>query len=121
MTFEFNSVTFLDRSHANGRGCFSLANLAKGTLLVSSVLVLPKEDVRDIVRYTYPWGRGVSSVCLSNATMVNSCRGTFYEQNLRIKSIDKERLTKTFEVIRDVIVGEELFLDYEFLSPDEGR
>lgn len=96
-------------SNIHGFGCFAARNFVVGEQICVNVLVKPKSDVSSIVNHTFPWGREESSIVLSELTYCNASS----DPNLKIFAIDKANLTKTFLVMKNIDVGDELLLKYK--------
>ena len=96
-------------SDIHGFGCFAARKFTNGEKICVNVLVKSTTDVSSIVTHTFPWGRDESSIVLSGLTYCNASS----DPNLKIFSIDKANLTKTFLVIKDIDVGDELLLNYK--------
>jgi hypothetical protein len=91
-------------SDIHGRGCFATVNIGKGALLTFPVILVDKQDSC----YLFPWSGDTKSIVIGPVTFCNSSD----TPNLRIKSIDREKLTKTFETLDDINIGDELLLNY---------
>lgn len=96
-------------SPIHGLGCFAARDFFSGECVTSSVMVFPKEDLEAIVTHTFPWeGRCTGSIVLSKLSYCNASN----DPCLKILSIDKARMTKTFVFIKDVREGDEITLKY---------
>ena len=91
-------------SDIHARGCFATVNIGKGVLLTFPVILVDKQDLC----YLFPWLGNTKSIVIGPVTFCNSSD----MPNLRIKSIDREKLTKTFETLHDINAGDELLLNY---------
>lgn len=96
---------FIADSKIHGRGCFAIRKIWTGEYFRVPVILVPRDTES---RYVFPWDRENKSICLSAITMCNSSENP----NLKIVSIDPVKLLKTFQVIRDVNAGQEIFLKY---------
>jgi SET domain-containing protein len=94
-------------SKIHGRGVFAAWPIPKGTELECDVLLFDNE-AQSLKTWSYPWSRNHYSVCMGFGSFLNHSE----IPNVKIERIDKEKLTKTFKVIKDINEGEELFLNY---------
>jgi SET domain-containing protein len=97
----------VDFSKIHGRGVFATKPIPKGTELECDVLLLDN-DTQTLKTWSYPWSRNQYSVCIGFGTFLNHSE----TPNVKIERISKERLTKTFKVVKDINEGEELLLKY---------
>ena len=81
--------------------------ILKNTLIEVSVLVIDKELGKQLL-HIFPWSRLEKCIVLNEFTYCNSSD----VPNLKIKSIDRITLTKTFVTLRDIEQDEEIFLKY---------
>ena len=96
-------------SEIHGFGCFAAREFDQAELIVAHVLVFPKEDVSTIAAHTFPWGKGESSIVLSELSYCNASD----DPRLKIVAIDKDKRTKTFIVLKHTRAGDELTLKYK--------
>lgn len=94
-------------SKIHGKGVFAKNFIPKGTLLTCDVLVLNERPL-SIKNYFYPWEGIEHSLCMGFGSYFNHS----LTPNVRIKSINKRKLTKTFIILKDIEVGEELTIKY---------
>lgn len=95
------------KSKIHGRGVFAIEDIKEGTKLTCDVIVMdgiPEE----IAKYTFPWSGNKSSMCMGFGSFFNH----HHKPLVKIYSIDRENLTKTFIVLSDIKRGDELTLDY---------
>jgi SET domain-containing protein len=97
----------VDFSRIHGRGVFATMPIPKDTELECNVLVIDNDD-KALKTWSYPWSRDQYAICIGFGTFLNHSK----KPNLRIERINKERLTKTFRVVKDINEGEELLLNY---------
>lgn len=97
----------VDYSKIHGRGVFTTMFIPKNTELTCDVLLFDNK-VTELHQWSFPWDRNKFSMCIGFGSFFNHSDSP----NVRIKSIDKNKLTKTFEIIKDVVEGEELLLKY---------
>jgi hypothetical protein len=95
----------IDFSEIDGKGVFATQQIGVGTELICDVMVF-ENSVKSLLKWSYPWSRTHFSFCVGF--------GSFFNNNdiPNIKSIDREKLTKTFVVIKEIKKGDELFLNY---------
>jgi len=93
-------------SDIHGRCVFANVAIPEGSELVCDVLLTKGDDLKD---YQYPWGKGISSICMGFGSFLNHSSTDF---NLRIYRIDKTHLTKYFVATRDIEIDEELLINY---------
>lgn len=97
-------------SPVHGIGCFSRRELKTGTEIEVGVELFNRYQSKEWIRYSFPWdARYWCKLLNSPITYCNSSN----TPNLRIKSIDKNKFTKTFIVTQDISSGEEIFLKYK--------
>ncbi len=102
-------------SDKKGRGVFTSASIAKGTVIeIAPVIVLNKEEREKVEQtllydYIFEWGDDLTLaavalgyVSIYNHTIQPNCK---YE-------MDFDHLTITISTIADVAAGEELFINY---------
>ena len=92
------------RSILEALGCFANRDINKGELFTFNVILVNKFSSV----YLFPWRREISSIVLSEITYSNSS----IEPNMKILSIDRIKLTKTFIAIKNIAQNEEITLDY---------
>ena len=97
----------VDFSQIDGRGVFATQKVDVGTELVCDVMLF-ENDNKHLIKWSYPWSKTHFSFCVGFGSFFNHND----TPNVKIKSIDKEKLTKTFVVIKEVNKGDELFLNY---------
>jgi hypothetical protein len=97
----------VDFSEIDGRGVFATQDIGIGTELTCDVMIF-ENDVKFLEKWTYPWDKDHFSFCVGFGSFFNHSQ----IPNVKIKSVDKKRLTKTFVVINDIKEGEELLLCY---------
>lgn len=97
------------KSKIHGKGVFATQFIPKNTILKCDVLLVDKNS-KEFEVYYYPWetSKNLKCICIGFGSFFNSNE----EPNVRIKSIDKEKLTKSFIILYDIKVNEELFLKY---------
>ena len=97
----------VDVSKIHGRGVFATQRINKGTELICDVMIF-ENNLKNLKKWSYPWTQTHFSFCVGF--------GSFFNHNdipnLKIKSIDKIKLTKTFVVIKELNEGDELLLNY---------
>ena len=97
----------INTSKIHGRGVFALTNIPKGTELICDVILF-NNSVKELYKWSFPWDKNYFSICMGFGSFFNHSD----LHNVKIKKIDKNKLTKTFELTKDVVNGEELFLNY---------
>lgn len=99
-------------SNLHGKGVFAKEKLVKGTKLISDVLLIPKSETQNtsLNKYLYPWDKDNSSICIGFGTYLNHSNNP----NIKVSSIDKINLIKTFVVINDIEMGDELTIKYSY-------
>jgi len=97
----------VDFSEIDGRGVFATEDILVGVELTCNVMIF-KNSVNFLEKWTYPWDKDHFSFCVGFGSFFNHSD----TPNVKIKSIDKKLLTKTFIVINDIKKGEELLLNY---------
>lgn len=106
----------IKKSSIHGRGAFFTSDIKIRQLFACDVIILDKSYIIPtyIVEYTFPWkGKKESCICAGFGSFLNHSD----IPNLKIYSIDKENFTMTFISLKNVQVGEELFIFYsEFMS-----
>ena len=98
------------KSNVDGRGVFATNLIPVGTQFKFNV-ILVNSDIKDetIYKYSFPASsKKEYSIVMGEFNFLN--HNKYY--NVIIKKFDKLNLIKTFEIIRDVKEGEELFLYY---------
>jgi SET domain-containing protein len=97
----------IDFSEIDGRGVFATKQIKVGTELTCDVMLFDN-SVKTLSKWSYPWNKTHFSFCVGF--------GSFFNHNdipnVKIKSINREKLTKTFVVIKEIKKGNELFLNY---------
>jgi len=96
----------IKESPIHGKGIFAKKNIHKATTLTCDVLIFENEEV--LSKYEYPWTKGTYCLCIGFGSFFNHS----ITPNVKILSIDKEKLTKTFIVLNDIKSGEELTICY---------
>ncbi len=99
------------KSNVHGRGVFATENIPRGTELSCDVILIEKcleKNHIDINIYSFPWNKTHYSICMGFASFFNHSR----TPNIKNKRIDKEHLKDYFITIKDINIGEELFIDY---------
>lgn len=104
------SLLEIKPSPVHGRGLFAKFYIRKGQkieceVIVMSDVAMASSDMQD---YCFPWEGKKKCVCAGFGSFFNHNS----DPNFKIKSIDKERFTKTFEALKDIKPGQELFLYY---------
>lgn len=107
-------LVYIGRSPIHGKGVFSRVDLSAGTLLTCDVIVLDQAllENKHLKQYSYPWQKDKWSLCIGFGNYFNHSS----KPNVRILSIDKIQLTKTFQVIDDIISGSELTIRYNIVD-----
>ena len=102
-------MVIIRNSNVHGEGVFSKTQLMKGTELTCSVILFNKTVKDDnLLKYSYPWDNLYYSLCVGFGSFFNHS----ITPNIKINSIDKIQLTKTFVILSTVEKGQELFLNY---------
>jgi SET domain-containing protein len=96
------------KSNIHGRGVFATKSILSGTILECDIILL-ENNKKDLYTYSFPWDKNHYSICMGFASFLNNSENP----NLKIKSIDKDKLTKTFITIRDIKADEELLIKYK--------
>jgi hypothetical protein len=100
------------RQNQRGRGVFAKARIREGDIVEESpMLVIPSNEwqkAKDTLLYEYvfPWGNGVA-IALGYGSLFNHK----YEANVEYVRPSK-RLVTQFIALREIEVGEELFINY---------
>lgn len=98
----------IKNSNIHGKGVFSLVDIPIGTKLTCDVMIIDKKN-KTFDEYHYPWlSPKYDSICMGFGNYFNHS----IEPNVKILSIDKINLTKTFVTIKKISKNEELFLKY---------
>lgn len=98
----------IKKSQIHGKGIFTKEKLYKGQLLVCDVLIFEHVSDFPLKDYLYPWTKGKSSMCIGFGSYLNHSD----DPNTVIKNIDVENLTKTFMLLDDVDIDQELTIKY---------
>lgn len=97
-------------SAIHGRGVFAKELISAGVEMTCEVVVIPKSSEGLLHIYRYPWDRlnNQDSICIGFGSFFNHSN----DPNVKVKSIDKFSLTKTFITLKDIQPGDELFINY---------
>jgi SET domain-containing protein len=101
-------MLIVSESKIHGRGCFAKSDIPKGTEITASVIVFARGTIES--NYIFPWNGYIKCIVLSELSYCNSVS----VPNLKILKLDKVNLTKTFIVLEDIKMGEEVTLFYEY-------
>ncbi len=100
----------------HGKGVFATQNISKGTYLTCDVILFLNGEIdkeSELRKYVFPFRLKINCICAGFGSFFNHSS----EPNVKIKAIDFVNRTKTFEIINNVIHGDELFLNYGY-QPD---
>jgi uncharacterized protein len=109
------STLYISDSPGRGRGVFTSENLTSGTVIeISPVIVMSREerillDKTLLHDYIFLWGRDESECCVALGYV--SVYNHDYQSNAEYEmdfSADTIRITS----VRDIIKGEEIFINY---------
>ena len=95
------------KSPIHGKGVFSKHFLKKGLTLTCDVLLV-NDNENDLHVYKYPWSFHICSVCIGFGSFFNHSDNP----NVKLLSIDKINMTKTFELLSDIEENCELMINY---------
>ena len=109
------SFLFIAPSVKGGRGVFTQKNIAAGTIIeISPVVILSVKDRKQVegtklYHYIFEWGKSTRQACvaLGYVSMYNHS----FEPNCEYEQ-DYEAQNMSVKTIRDVKKGEELFFSY---------
>ncbi|UMO77213.1 SET domain protein [Stenotrophomonas maltophilia phage vB_SmaM_Ps15] len=96
---------FVQKSPVHGRGVFAGRKIIAGEQFSFPVILVPKS--LDLV-HKFPWDRENSSIVLGHFSLCNSSD----KPNMKIHTISKLYLTKTFIATENISAGDEIFLKY---------
>jgi hypothetical protein len=97
----------IDFSEIDGRGVFATQDIEIGVELTCEVMIF-ENNVECLKKWSYPWSKTHFSFCVGFGSFFNHSDNS----NIKIKSIDKVNLTKTFVITKQVNKGDELLLYY---------
>lgn len=97
-------------SPIHGKGVFATKDIKKGITYQNHVIPLPDEECGNSIHaYAYPFnGSKFFCICAGYGSFFNHSN----KPNVRVIKLDRKNLIKTFEFIRDIKAGEEIFLYY---------
>ncbi len=103
---------YVSKSIIEGFGCFANRTFLIGEIIRIPIILVPREPFN---KYMFPWDREYCSIVLSEISYCNSS----IDNNIKILSICKDSLTKSFIVTKNINIGDEIFLTYlkEHLKP----
>jgi len=99
-------VVIVRKSPVHGKGVFTTTEIKKNTILTCDVIEVPKG--RTIDNYVFPYIGTRVCIHLGFGSFFNSS----LNPNIKHLKIDVESNVSYFEVLRDISLGEELFLSY---------
>jgi hypothetical protein len=102
---------YVDKSKIDGRGCFANRFIKKDEVFTFPVLPVDNFGISPVIsQHTFPWfsKENLSCIVIGEVTFANHSS----KPNLKILSIDRERMTKTFVALEDIAYKEEVFLRY---------
>jgi len=101
------SLLEIKASPIHGRGVFAKFHIPKDRLFVCDVVIVPsKQSI--LTDYYFPWEGKIKSLCMGFASFLNHSE----MPNMKIHSVDKLNLTKTFITLNHIKAGQELTIYY---------
>lgn len=114
-------MLYVDRTSKKGRGVFTDAPIARGTVIESChVLTLPARDraaLRDTALYDYYFDWGVDGRELAMALGLGSLYNHSYQPNARYVKRLRRGLIE-FVALRSIAAGEEILINYNGAPED---
>ena len=116
------SVLYIDHTSTKGRGVFTAADIpANTTIEIAPVLVLGVEERLEVEKtilydYIFEWGPDgtLAAVALGYVSIYNHA----IDFNCAYE-MDYNALTISIKTIRNILVGEELFINYNPLGQEQ--
>jgi len=114
-------ILVIAHSEQRGRGVFTTEDIASGTIVeISPVLVLPMEDrafaeKTALFDYIFEWGDDMKQACVAWGYV--SLYNHSYRANCEYE-MDFESETIRIKTVRDILKGEELFVNYNASADD---
>lgn len=99
-------MVIVKKSPIHGKGVFATEEIKKNTILTCDVIEVPKGKLIDC--YIFPYIGNRACIHVGFASFFNSNPNP----NVKHLKIDVETNTSYFEILRDISLGEELFLSY---------
>ena len=107
-----NPLVTVKQSPLHGKGVFATQNIAKGTVIVEShmVLIHVNENLpEELATLQFPWTDEYDAICLSDV-------GSFFnhsgQPNAEIKKRDLTNSIQTFAAKTDITKGDEITIYY---------
>ena len=99
-------MVIIKQSNIHGKGVFATEKITKGTILQCDVLEVDKGSI--VKDYIYPYIGSRVCMHIGFASFLNSSKNP----NIKHLKIDVGSNISYFEIISDINIGEELFLNY---------